>query len=105
MNKMDYTRFQNRTIEERFSQTPVQETVEEPVVAELETKKLVVGEISGCKKLNVRKHPNPNSEVVCELPVGSKVEIDEESSTGEFYKVCNSAGVEGYCMKSYISIC
>ena len=84
----------------------VEEVVEEiPVVEEVveEVKAPVVGVVADCKKLNVRKAPNPNASVVCEIAVGTEVEIDEANSTGEFYKVVLASGMEGFCMKKYIS--
>ena len=63
-----------------------------------------IGVVSDCVKLNVRKAPNPNSEIVCELNSGTEVEIDEINSTNDYYKVSTVFGVEGFCMKKYIAI-
>lgn len=62
------------------------------------------GKVRGCKKLNVRKMPNPGAEVLLEIAEGSKVMIDEKDSTAVFYKVCTECGVEGYCMKQYVKV-
>lgn len=62
------------------------------------------GKVHGCKKLNVRKMPNPAAEVLIEMPESSKLMIDEKDSTAVFYKVCTEFGVEGYCMKQYVKV-
>ena len=74
-----------------------------PVVPEVEAPKNL-GKVVGCVKLNVREEPNTKADVVFEIPVGSKVFIDESCSTDEFYKICTEHGVEGYCMKKFIEI-
>ena len=62
------------------------------------------GQVSGCKKLNVRKLPSRDAEIVSELVEGSKVMIDEKESTALFYKICTEHGIDGYCMKDYITV-
>lgn len=61
-----------------------------------------VGIVVGCEKLNVRKEPSVNSEVVFEFPRSMEVEIFAEKSTEDWFYVCNAAGIEGFCMKKYI---
>ena len=79
----------------------VEPIVTEPVV-EPEIRKF--GQVSGCKKLNVRKLPSRDAEIVSELVEGSKVMIDEKESTALFYKICTEHGIDGYCMKDYITV-
>ena len=62
------------------------------------------GKISNCKKLNVRKLPSRDAEIVSELVEGSEVMIDEKESTALFYKICTEHGIEGYCMKDFIKV-
>ena len=62
------------------------------------------GKISNCKKLNVRKLPIRDAEIVSELVEGSEVMIDEKESTALFYKICTEHGIDGYCMKDYITV-
>jgi hypothetical protein len=52
----------------------------------------------------VRKLPSPYEEVLCVLNEKTKVEIDEVNSTEDFYKVATVSGVEGYCMKKFITV-
>lgn len=93
------------TVEETTEEEVV-ETVEESAVEETveETPVSATGIVSDCNKLNVRKSPTPLAEVLCVIDKNSKVEIDEAESTAEFYKVCTASGVEGYCMKKFITV-
>lgn len=69
-----------------------------------ETKKPVVGIVKGYVKLNIRKEPNLEADVLTEVLSGSILFINDEESTDEFYKVCTASGLEGYCMKKFVSI-
>ena len=73
----------------------------EPVV-EPENHKF--GKINNCKKLNVRKLPSRDAEIISELVEGSEVMIDENESTALFYKICTEHGIEGFCMKQFIKV-
>lgn len=61
-----------------------------------------------CKnKLNVRKEPSKNSEVLCVINKDTQVAVDIVNSTDDFYKVIidhNNKLVEGYCMKQFITV-
>ena len=61
-----------------------------------------VGVVVGCEKLNVRKEPSINSDVVFQFPRDMEVEIFVDKSTEDWFYVCNAAGIEGFCMKKYI---
>ena len=61
-----------------------------------------VGIVVGCEKLNVRKEPSINSEVVFQFPCNMEVEIFIDKSTEDWFYVCNAAGIEGFCMKKHI---
>lgn len=84
---------------ESVSVSPMPEP--EPVV-EPENRKF--GKVSNCKKLNVRKLPSRDVEIVSELVEGSEVMIDEKESTALFYKICTEHGIEGFCMKQFIKV-
>lgn len=64
----------------------------------------VIGEVSGCKKLNIRKEPDGEAQVLDVVSSGSEVMIDESESTDEFYKIYTESGTEGFCMKQYITV-
>lgn len=79
----------------------VETTVETPVEEKVA---IYVGKIRDCDKLNVREEPTMNAKVLCKLDKGAEVQIDKTGSTREFYKICTSSGVIGYCMKKYMTI-
>lgn len=62
------------------------------------------GVVVDCVKLNVRMEPSSNSEVIGQINASSNLEVYENESTEEFYKICTHSGVEGYCMKKFIHI-
>lgn len=78
--------------------------------AEVETPaepKTVTGVVTNCSKLNIRTKPTkitkkPN--VVREVPSGTQLIVDLDKSTGDWYKVCTADGVEGFCMKMYVTL-
>lgn len=109
MSHKDYTKFSNRP--ETPVVEPVVEKVEdikvEPVIEEAaapEEQKPVYGIVTDCLKLNVRMNPRRNSKVLTVIDAEADVAINEEESTEEFYKVCTASGIEGYCMKKFITI-
>lgn len=68
----------------------------------------VYGYVSNCEQLRIRKEADKNSEILMLVTKDTKVEIDETSSTNDFYFVkayCpNSITCVGYCMKDFITI-
>jgi hypothetical protein len=63
-----------------------------------------MGFVTNCKKLNIREEPKIDSAIVCEVDYQTELMIDENESTEEFYKVFTAAGIEGFCMKKFITI-
>lgn len=84
----------------------VEPIVTEPVIPEpvVEPENRKFGKVSNCKKLNIRKLPSHDAEIISELIEGSEVMIDEKESTALFYKICTEHGIEGYCMKDFIKV-
>jgi uncharacterized protein YgiM (DUF1202 family) len=101
MSKKDYTRYSKNQEKVREIQNGVE--TPEPVV-EVEPVKLKTGMVTDCVKLNVRKEPSVNADIVCMIAGATEVEIDETQSTEEFYKIYTAAGIEGFCMKKFITI-
>ena len=87
-------------VEEEAEQA--QEIVEES--QEVEEAVQTVGFVDNCERLRVRKESNVDSEELCIINKLSEVVIDLDNSTDYFYKVTTSEGVEGYCMKKFITI-
>lgn len=100
---------------EEVNQLPTEnhEIVEPEIVSEeVNTPEVVTesrfkeGVVSGCDKLNVRSADNKEASVLCILDKDSIVSVDISNSNpaNMFYKVITPAGVEGYCMKKFITI-
>lgn len=63
-----------------------------------------IGVVSGCEKLNVRQEASIKSNPVCVINKNDPVVIDVRESVDGWYKVYTETGVEGFCMKQYITI-
>ena len=124
----NYSKFsqkkENVNLEEIFPETEAveadveQEPITDPVVEaeaeqaqeiveesqEVEEAVPTVGFVDNCECLRVRKESNVDSEELCIINKLSEVVIDLDNSTDYFYKVTTSEGVEGYCMKKFITI-
>lgn len=69
----------------------------------MKTKKTLTGVVT-CLRLHIHTEPNVDSEVVCKIRYLTEVEIDLNSSTDDFYKVCTETGAEGYCKKIEVTL-
>lgn len=67
-------------------------------------KEPVLGLISDCANLRVRKEPDDKAEVLGTIPVDTEVMIDEDESTREFYKIYTDSGLEGFCMRRFVTV-
>ena len=115
----DYTRYSNR---EKRTETKLMEEVENKVAnTEFETpasEEVLVeqlsfvepvaepkkGVVTDCLRLNVRKEPDSEAEIIGQITAATKLVVYENESTDEFYKICTYSGIEGFCMKKFISI-
>ena len=97
----------NRRSKFHAQPTSPEETIpeihEEQIVSQ-ELKEPVLGIVHQCLTLNVREEPDKDSGIVCSIQCLTEVMVDEEESTQDFYKICTASGIEGYCMKKYISV-
>ena len=93
-------------------ETPVVDVIIEPV-AEAETSKkktkpakpaTMTGIVSGCTKLNIRVKPNATATVLCVVDAKSELKIDESKTNKDWFAVCTSNGVEGYCMRKFVEV-
>lgn len=64
----------------------------------------VYGRVVDCSRLNVRKKPTVNAEVLDVVARDTELTLDLIKSNEKWYKVATISGVEGYCMKQYIVI-
>lgn len=70
---------------------------EEPVVKE--DPKPLTGIVVNCDKLNVRKEPSKESDVVRIIDHDDRIDIYNNESADDFYKTS-----DGYVMKNYVKI-
>lgn len=106
--KRDYTKYskENEKPVEQVSETAFETItvhVPRPVVEEKQDEP-VVGIVTDCVKLNVRENPSSTALVVAVIDASTELVIIEEESTKDFFKVCTASGIEGYCMKKFITI-
>lgn len=125
--KRDYTKYSKgvnapaESIETEVSVNPI-ETTEEVVLpvevenetvveqeAEVEEPKAevsnyVTGIVTDCVRLNVREDPNSKATILGTITVDTELIVNKEESTEDYYKICTSVGLEGYCMKKFITI-
>lgn len=83
---------------------PVEEIVEEIVEESVPEPMPVEGVVSGCEKLYVRSEASTESEPLGVIKCDTNVRIYESESTDDFYSVCTETGLEGFCMKKFISV-
>lgn len=103
MARKDYTKFSNHaepitTELENFNEVIEAETVVEKKVEPRH------GIVTDCLRLNIRKEPNQNAKILCEVTAMADLVINEAESTDDFYKVSTSDGIKGFCMKRYVTV-
>ncbi len=64
----------------------------------------IFGTVTECLRLNIRRKPSKDAEIIAIAGCLDKVKIDPDASTDEWYAVCTVAGAEGFCMKKFIAI-
>lgn len=114
MSRKNYTKYSNKVEENTNLETQenidvepsMQDTDEKDFVEEIKNIEDIIatGVVTSCVKLNIRKEPNKNSDVISVLDQGTEVSIDMSNSTEDFYKIITFDGLEGYCMKSFMAI-
>ena len=82
----------------------VNESEEVTKEATKEADSTVVGYVSGCFKLNIREEGYPGANVVCVVPEKTALLIEVAESNDEWYKVYTETGMEGFCMKQYVTL-
>lgn len=85
------------------TETETEEEIEEVIEEPAPEPKEVKGVVANCSRLNVRKEASADAPVLKIINCDTKVKIDEENSTEEFYKVY-TGGIAGFCMKEFIEI-
>lgn len=62
------------------------------------------GYVTDCIKLNIRKEPSLEADILCEVPVNANLLIAPDTSSEEWYSVVTENGVNGFCMAKYVNI-
>lgn len=98
----------NRNYEEPILEDSVEIIEEQATETETEAEVTEVskmfGVVTDCLRLNIRREPNKDAEIVAIATCLDEVEVDPNASTDEWYAVCTAAGMEGFCMKKFIAI-
>ena len=92
----------------KFTKDPVDKKLEVEATTTneevVEKEAVLIGVVANCGILNVREKPAITTDVVGTIKRDTEVKIIESESTDEFYKIITSTGMEGFCMKEYITI-
>lgn len=105
MARRNYSKISKNLAEgSAVEQTLTDEALHADDEAIVEDAKPVIGVVSKCAKLNIRKEPSTSSDVVCEVALNSELMIDLENSTKEWFCVCTAAGSDGFCMKKFVDL-
>ena len=88
-----------KTVKEEKIETKT-EVVKKPKKKEEPNK--IFGTVVGCTRLNVRKQPSLQKDVITTITTGTKVEVLKD--TDDWYKVKLNDGQIGYCMKKFIFV-
>lgn len=64
----------------------------------------IIGIVTDCLKLNIRKEPNKDSEVVAVVNCTDNLVVDTKKSTDGWYAVSTVSGIDGFCMKKFVAI-
>lgn len=111
MSRKNYTKYsskkeENKIKEEQENIVSDQESNESNFLDEIKNVEdiAVTGIVTSCVKLNVRKEPNKDSDIISVLNQYTEVNIDLTNSTEDFYKITTFDGLDGYCMKRFIAI-
>ena len=95
----DYNKISKK---ENFEPQELLEQIEEIIPSDPEP---VVNEgMVNCEQLYVRSAPSVDAEPLGTIKQGARVMIYELESTDEFYSVCTETGLEGFCMKKFITV-
>lgn len=98
---MDNTIREEKPVTKR-TRRPKNEVTPEVVVENTAPLNPCAGRVNAAR-LNVRSAPITGNNVVFELKLGEKVQIDPAFEDDTFYKV-KLATLDGYCMKQFITV-
>lgn len=91
----------------RNKQTPKMtsaETISESNKEEVTEENIIIGAVTNCKILNVRKQPSKSSEVLCTVRVSDEVTINTTKSNENWFHIKTKSNIEGFCMRNFINV-
>ena len=65
--------------------------------------KTIDGVVANCTKLNIRKDPSINAEILGVVDVDSEMKIDMNKSNDKWFHVITAVGIDGYCMRDFVT--
>lgn len=57
-----------------------------------------------CGRLNIRTKPSIEADILCTVDRDSELLIDTNKNIEDWYSITTTAGVEGYCMKKFVTM-
>lgn len=90
-----------KATEEKVETVETVEAVETVEEADEVKPDFVEGKVVKCMKLNVRKNPKKDADILRVITVNTRIKIDMDKSNKTWYKLAN---VDGYVMKDYITL-
>lgn len=105
MSKKNYNKMYNEPEKVEHVDDVVEE-INEMIKPEPEPEEVfaITTGIVACDRLNVRQEPSKRALILGEVTKGTELVLDEEGTTEDFYKVYTATGIEGFCMKQFITI-
>ena len=108
-NYTNYGKMANQTAEVIPEEVKEEVVVAEDILATVDsveetTTETRVGVVSDCKQLNIRKEPSIDADKICVVSAGALLVIEPDKSTDEWYKIYTEAGIEGFCMKKFVTL-
>lgn len=91
-------------IDEVAMEQPVIEEVASEVTEEPKTDTFLDGIVHNCVKLNVRKNPSIDSDVIAVLNEQDRIKVKDVDTISDWYFIHLPNGEEGFSMKKYIAV-
>ena len=91
-------------IDEVAIEQPVIEEVESEVTEEPKAYEFLDGIVHNCVKLNVRKNPSIDSDVIAVLNEQERIKVKDVDTLSDWYFIQLPNGEEGFSMKKYIAV-
>lgn len=91
-------------IDEVVIEQPVIEKVVSEVEEEPKTDMFLDGIVHNCVKLNVRKNPSIDSDVIAVLNEQDKIKVKDVDTISDWYFIQLPNSKEGFSMKKYIAV-